>query len=130
MARPRSRSPPSAGPKDLQFNPARWGPSSGVTLRSFDENGNEVPQGCRWSDLRGQCLPVRGLPPAAVAATLAPATAQRCTQDCIQVHGVGFTWEHDTNVYHRRALMLAACFAVLGVSAAGGGQRDDAGMRP
>lgn len=48
---------------------------------------------------------------AAVAATLAPATAQRCTQDCIQVHGgIGFTWEHDTNVYYRRALMLAACF--------------------
>lgn len=48
---------------------------------------------------------------AAVAATLAPATAQRCTQDCIQVHGgIGFTWEHHTNVYYRRALMLAACF--------------------
>lgn len=48
---------------------------------------------------------------AAVAATLAPATAQRCTQDCIQVHGgIGFTWEHDTNVYYRRVLMLAACF--------------------
>ncbi|WP_230870036.1 acyl-CoA dehydrogenase family protein [Mycobacterium canetti] len=48
---------------------------------------------------------------AAVAATLTPATAQRCTQDCIQVHGgIGFTWEHDTNVYYRRALMLAACF--------------------
>lgn len=48
---------------------------------------------------------------AAVAATLAPTTAQRCTQDCIQVHGgIGFTWEHDTNVYYRRALMLAACF--------------------
>ncbi len=42
---------------------------------------------------------------AAVAATLAPAAAQRCTQDCIQVHGgIGFTWEHDTNVYYRRAL--------------------------
>ena len=48
---------------------------------------------------------------AAVAATLAPAAAQRCTHDCIQVHGgIGFTWEHDTNVYYRRALMLAACF--------------------
>ncbi|MEB3984382.1 acyl-CoA dehydrogenase [Mycobacterium sp. 663a-19] len=47
----------------------------------------------------------------AVAATLAPAAAQRCTQDCIQVHGgIGFTWEHDTNVYYRRAVMLAACF--------------------
>lgn len=48
---------------------------------------------------------------AAVAATLAPAAAQRCTQDCIQVHGgIGFTWEHDTNVYYRRALLLAASF--------------------
>ena len=48
---------------------------------------------------------------AAVAATLAPTAAQRCSQDCIQVHGgIGFTWEHDANVYYRRALMLAACF--------------------
>ncbi|SPM33303.1 acyl-CoA dehydrogenase [Mycobacterium rhizamassiliense] len=48
---------------------------------------------------------------AAVAATLAPAAAQRCTQDCIQVHGgIGFTWEHDAGVYYRRALMVAACF--------------------
>ncbi|OBI96653.1 acyl-CoA dehydrogenase [Mycobacterium alsense] len=48
---------------------------------------------------------------AAVAATLAPAAAQRCAQDCIQVHGgIGFTWEHDTNVYYRRAVMLVASF--------------------
>ena len=48
---------------------------------------------------------------AAVAATLAPVAAQRCTQDCIQVHGgIGFTWEHDTNVYYRRAIVLAASF--------------------
>src|SRR6476659_8583782 len=48
---------------------------------------------------------------AAVAATLAPVAAQHCTEDCIQVHGgIGFTWEHDTNVYYRRALVLAACF--------------------
>jgi len=48
---------------------------------------------------------------AAVAATLAPTAAQRCTQDCIQVHGgIGFTWEHDANVYYRRALILAASF--------------------
>jgi alkylation response protein AidB-like acyl-CoA dehydrogenase len=48
---------------------------------------------------------------ASVAATLAPAAAQHCAQDCIQVHGgIGFTWEHDTNVYYRRALLLAACF--------------------
>lgn len=48
---------------------------------------------------------------AAVAATLAPVAAQHCAQDCIQVHGgIGFTWEHDTNVYYRRALALVACF--------------------
>jgi 3-oxochol-4-en-24-oyl-CoA dehydrogenase len=48
---------------------------------------------------------------AAVAGTLAPAAAQRCTQDCIQVHGgIGFTWEHDTNIYYRRALVLVAGF--------------------
>jgi alkylation response protein AidB-like acyl-CoA dehydrogenase len=48
---------------------------------------------------------------AAVAATLAPAAAQHCTQECIQVHGgIGFTWEHDTNVYYRRALGIAAAF--------------------
>jgi 3-oxochol-4-en-24-oyl-CoA dehydrogenase len=48
---------------------------------------------------------------AAVAATLAPVAAQQCAQDCIQVHGgIGFTWEHDTNVYYRRALLIAACF--------------------
>ncbi len=48
---------------------------------------------------------------AAVAATLAPAAAQRCAQDCIQVHGgIGFTWEHDTNVYYRRTLGLVAAF--------------------
>jgi 3-oxochol-4-en-24-oyl-CoA dehydrogenase len=48
---------------------------------------------------------------AAVAATLAPAAAQGCVQDCIQVHGgIGFTWEHDTNVYYRRAVGLAAAF--------------------
>jgi alkylation response protein AidB-like acyl-CoA dehydrogenase len=51
---------------------------------------------------------------AAVAATLAPSAVQHCAQDCIQVHGgIGFTWEHDTNVYYRRALVLAASFGRL-----------------
>ncbi len=52
---------------------------------------------------------------AAVAATLAPEAAQRCAQDCIQVHGgIGFTWEHDTNVYYRRTLGLVAAFGRSG----------------
>ena len=64
---------------------------------------------------------------AAVAATLAPAAAQHCTQDCIQVHGgIGFTWEHDTNVYYRRALVLAACFGrAARLPAAGRRHRDE-----
>src|SRR6476469_964057 len=48
---------------------------------------------------------------AAVAATVAPAAVLHTTQDCIQVPGgIGCTWGHDTNVYYRRALVLAACF--------------------
>jgi len=48
---------------------------------------------------------------AAVAGTLAPEAAQHTAQECIQVHGgIGFTWEHDTNVYYRRALVLVASF--------------------
>jgi len=46
---------------------------------------------------------------AAVAATLAPAAAQRCTQDCIQVHGgIGYTWEHDAHLYLKRLLSWSA----------------------
>lgn len=52
---------------------------------------------------------------AAVAATLAPDAAQHCAQDCIQVHGgIGFTWEHDTNIYYRRTLGLVAAFGRTG----------------
>ncbi|SCX21951.1 acyl-CoA dehydrogenase [Mycolicibacterium fluoranthenivorans] len=48
---------------------------------------------------------------AAVAGTLAPVASQHCAQECIQVHGgIGFTWEHDTNIYYRRSLILAASF--------------------
>ncbi|MGU3498510.1 acyl-CoA dehydrogenase [Mycobacterium sp. C31M] len=48
---------------------------------------------------------------AAVAGTLAPEAVQHCAQECIQVHGgIGFTWEHDVNVYYRRALVLVASF--------------------
>ena len=48
---------------------------------------------------------------AAVAGTLAPEAAQHTAQECIQVHGgIGFTWEHDTNIYYRRALVLVGSF--------------------
>ncbi|TPG28169.1 acyl-CoA dehydrogenase [Mycolicibacterium hodleri] len=65
---------------------------------------DEVPEAANGDDAAYEFA-------AAVAATLAPVAAQHCAQDCIQVHGgIGFTWEHDTNVYYRRAIVLAACF--------------------
>lgn len=52
---------------------------------------------------------------ASVAATLAPAAAQQCAQDCIQVHGgIGYTWEHDAHIYYRRALGLTAALGRSG----------------
>ncbi|OMC17488.1 acyl-CoA dehydrogenase [Mycolicibacter heraklionensis] len=75
----------------------------------------------------------------AVAATLAPSAAQRCTQDCIQVHGgIGFTWEHDAGVYYRRALILAASFGsragypqqVVDTATAGGMRKIDIDLDP
>ena len=75
----------------------------------------------------------------AVAATLAPSAAQRCTQDCIQVHGgIGFTWEHDAGVYYRRALILAASLGsraehpqrVVDTAIAGGMRKIDIDLDP
>lgn len=52
---------------------------------------------------------------ASVAATLSPAAAQQCAQDCIQVHGgIGYTWEHDAHIYYRRALGLTAALGRSG----------------
>lgn len=51
----------------------------------------------------------------AATATLAPAAAQQCAQDCIQVHGgIGYTWEHDAHIYYRRALGLIAALGRSG----------------
>jgi alkylation response protein AidB-like acyl-CoA dehydrogenase len=44
---------------------------------------------------------------AALAATLAGPAADLCANLNIQVHGgIGFTWEHDAHLYHRRATTL------------------------
>jgi alkylation response protein AidB-like acyl-CoA dehydrogenase len=46
---------------------------------------------------------------AAVAATLAGPAADLCANLDMQVHGgIGFTWEHDTHLYLRRATVLKA----------------------
>src|SRR5262249_28343346 len=46
---------------------------------------------------------------AAMAATLAIPAADFCAQHNMQVHGgIGFTWEHDTHLYLRRATALLA----------------------
>ncbi|WP_304105858.1 acyl-CoA dehydrogenase [Mycolicibacterium bacteremicum] len=76
---------------------------------------------------------------AAVAGTLAPVAVQHTAQECIQVHGgIGFTWEHDTNVYYRRALVLAASFGraadypqqVVDTSTGGGLRKLDIDLDP
>jgi 3-oxochol-4-en-24-oyl-CoA dehydrogenase len=44
---------------------------------------------------------------AGVAAVIAPDAALRCARDCIQVlGGIGFTWEHESGLYLRRASTL------------------------
>ncbi len=44
---------------------------------------------------------------AGVAAVVAPDAALRCARDCIQVlGGIGFTWEHESGIYLRRASTL------------------------
>src|SRR5579875_344665 len=46
---------------------------------------------------------------ASVAAVVALDAAVECTHECIQVlGGIGYTWEHETHLYYRRALSLRA----------------------
>jgi alkylation response protein AidB-like acyl-CoA dehydrogenase len=47
----------------------------------------------------------------AMAKAYAGDVAKAVTSEAIQVHGgIGFTWEHDIHLYHRRALAIAAAF--------------------
>jgi alkylation response protein AidB-like acyl-CoA dehydrogenase len=47
----------------------------------------------------------------AMAKAYASDVAKQVTSEAIQVHGgIGFTWEHDAHLYHRRALASAAAF--------------------
>ncbi len=60
-------------------------------------------------------IPAAGEFSAAVAAVVALDAATTCTHECIQVlGGMGYTWEHDAQLYYRRALSLRA---LLGPSA-------------
>jgi alkylation response protein AidB-like acyl-CoA dehydrogenase len=46
-----------------------------------------------------------------MAKSYAGDVAKTVTSEAIQVHGgIGFTWEHDIHLYHRRALAIAAAF--------------------
>jgi alkylation response protein AidB-like acyl-CoA dehydrogenase len=52
---------------------------------------------------------------AAVAASLAPAAAVKCANDCVQIlGGIGFTWEHDAHLYLKRALSVDALLGGAG----------------
>ena len=47
----------------------------------------------------------------AMAKSYAGDIGKTVTSEAIQVHGgIGFTWEHDIHLYHRRALAIAAAF--------------------
>jgi alkylation response protein AidB-like acyl-CoA dehydrogenase len=47
----------------------------------------------------------------AMAKAYAGDVAATVTSEAIQVHGgIGFTWEHDIHLYHRRALAIGAAF--------------------
>lgn len=47
----------------------------------------------------------------AMAKSYAADVATSVTSEAIQVHGgIGFTWDHDIHLYHRRALAIAATF--------------------
>jgi alkylation response protein AidB-like acyl-CoA dehydrogenase len=47
----------------------------------------------------------------AMAKSYAADVATTVTSEAIQVHGgIGFTWEHDLHLYHRRALAIGAAF--------------------
>jgi alkylation response protein AidB-like acyl-CoA dehydrogenase len=57
---------------------------------------------------------------AGAAATVAIDAAVTCAHECIQVlGGIGYTWEHDAQLYYRRALSLRA---LAGSSAAWAGE--------
>jgi alkylation response protein AidB-like acyl-CoA dehydrogenase len=67
---------------------------------------------------------------ASVAAVLAVDAAVSCVNDCIQVlGGIGYTWDHEAQLYYRRALSLRA---LLGSSVSWAERVDDlarAGVR-
>ena len=52
---------------------------------------------------------------AAAAATVAVDAAVSCAHECIQtLGGIGYTWEHDAQLYYRRALSLHALLGTSG----------------
>jgi 3-oxochol-4-en-24-oyl-CoA dehydrogenase len=56
---------------------------------------------------------------AGAAATVAVDAAVSCAHECIQVlGGIGYTWEHDAQLYYRRALSLRALLGTSGAWAA------------
>ncbi|MGQ0802856.1 MAG: acyl-CoA dehydrogenase [Actinomycetota bacterium] len=67
----------------------------------------ELARAAAWDAARADGDGDVGSLTAAAAAALALDGFFECAKDCVQVHGgIGFTWEHDTHLYLRRAITM------------------------
>jgi len=84
------------------------GQFQGVKHRCADMvSRTELARAAAWDAARADGDGDVGSLTAAAAAALALDTFFECAKDCVQVHGgIGFTWEHDTHLYLRRAITL------------------------
>src|SRR3989440_11808627 len=90
----------------------------------------ELARAAAWDAARATDEPDVAPLTAAAAASLAIDAAYRAGKDCIQVHGgIGFTWEHDSHLYLKRAtatrqlLGPTSAWRVRAAEAARGGAR-------
>jgi alkylation response protein AidB-like acyl-CoA dehydrogenase len=66
----------------------------------------ELARAAVWDAARAVDEPDAAALTASAAAALAIEAFARCAKDCVQNHGgIGFTWEHDSHLYLRRALV-------------------------
>ena len=75
---------------------------------------SEIALAAAWDAARFAGDPDTAEVPTAVAAAIALPAFLYCSRLGIQVHGgIGFTWEHDSHLYFRRAMSLIALFGPI-----------------